>query len=285
MKIEEAQKVNGEEVLKRVRSYWIWEAVCIVGDVLVLILFLRFQRYLDYLDSMYLIPPFFWILGMLFSLIGALGMIFILFIFSRRNSMKIIEILEEECEPFLYEMCWHKTQLKFLFRNNHLCNLMLARYYQGNYEEAWDTANQIQRQKLKGVFRGNYYIIMSALCFRKGMGGRVKELEEEFRLRISSGMDKQNMQILCANNNLQRAYENEDFTAAYGFLQEINYLAGMRNTRKQRVLNSFWEARLALASGKTEEAKVKAGYAFRYGNRTIMAEEAKKLLEEIASGV
>lgn len=283
MKIEELQKVNQEELSKRVGSYWIWEAVCVAGSVLVSILFFRFLFYLNYLDEMFLIPPFFWILGMLFSLIGALGMILIFLIISRRNAIKIIEIQEEECDPFLYEACWRKTQVRFLYKNNYLCNLMLAQYYQGNYEEAWNTAEQIERQKLKGVFRVNFYIIMSALCFEKGIGAQVKELEEEFRLRISTAGDKKNMQFLCANNNHRRAYENKDYTAAYGFLQEIGYLTGSRNTRKLRVLNSFLEARLALACGKLEEAKVKAGFAARYGNRTAMAKEAEDMLEEIAA--
>ena len=131
-------------------------------------------------------------------------------IVARRGGVRISEILSEECDPFLYEACI-SGRGRLFYRERVLCNLALARYYQGNYDKAWETLKGIDPHKLRGIFKANFYILLSDLYFKRGMGMGVRGIEEEFRQSMKGKREQRYFEMLCAGNNLTRALENQDY--------------------------------------------------------------------------
>lgn len=194
------------------------------------------------------------------------------------GTSKISSALSMDCDPFLYEACilksggfWHKNRL--------LCNQAMAQYYQGKFELAWETFQRMEVYKLKGKFKLNYYILMSSLYFRRGMGQQVRELEEAYRKTAQNKREKKNFQILCASNNLTRALENKDYTAAFRFLQERMELNGNLSQTWTKVGFYFKEAEIYLGLGEKESARLKLEYVTEKGRRLFYVQEARQMLE------
>lgn len=198
----------------------------------------------------------------------------------RSGEVKILQILTEECDPFLYEACIN-TRRPLLYKNGYLCNRAIAQYYQGNFNLAWETFQQINPQKLKGMHWVNYYILLSDLYFKKGMGNQVTELEEAMRRVIKNKKDQKNFQVLCTGNNLIRAVENKDYETAFRFLQERIELGGNVTQKWIRVNCAWWEAKVYIGLGEKKSARLKLEYAVANGGRLYCAQNAKQLLEEL----
>lgn len=191
---------------------------------------------------------------------------------------KISSALSMDCDPFLYEACILKSG-SFLYKDRFLCNQAMAQYYQGKFELAWETFQRIEEYKLKGKFKLNYYILMSSLYFRRGMGQQVRELEEAYRKTAQNKRERKNFQMLCASNNLTRALENKDYSTAFQFLQERMELNGNLSQTWTKVGFSFKEAEIYLGLGEKESARHKLEYVAEKGGRLFYVQEARQMLE------
>lgn len=220
----------------------------------------------------------------------------------RMGALKIVEILATECDPFLYEACIRRSSM-VLYKERILCNIALAQHCQGNFDRAWETLQEINPQKLKGIFRANYYILLSSQYFRRGMGMQVHELEEAFlrsilrqtRYRQMNGAsvgtdarlrkkrDWKYFEMLCAGNNLTRAIENQDYPAAYGFLHERMDLNGKFVRPWMKVNYALKEAQVYLGLGEKESAKLSLNYVVSKGNRMWCVQEAQRLLGKVGT--
>lgn len=203
------------------------------------------------------------------------------FFIMRSRRAVISSIMTDECDPFLYEACLNNARI-WSFRDRAVCNRALAQYYQGNFEAAWNTFHQIQAGKLRGGFKANYYMVLSALYFRNGMGGQVRELEEACRISMKSGRGRQReqryFQMLCTGNNYLRAMENQDYESAFRFVQERRALGFPANRTWNEVGFAMWEARIYLGLGEKESARLKLQYVIDKGGRMYYVEEARKAL-------
>ncbi|MCI9452699.1 MAG: hypothetical protein HFG83_02515 [Dorea sp.] len=219
----------------------------------------------------------------------------------RLGSVKIAEILATECDPFLYEACIRRNSM-VLYKDRILCNIALAQHSQGNYDRAWETLQGINPRKLKGIFRANYYILLSDQYFKRGMGMQVHELEQAFLRSISRQTQYQQeyermngtaavtdarlrrkrdwkyFEMLCAGNNLTRAIENQDYQSASRFLHERIDLNGNAVRPWMKVNYALKEAQIYLGLGENESAKLSLNYVVSKGNRMWCVQEAQRIL-------
>ncbi len=215
---------------------------------------------------------------LVYALLAAAG-----YLVMRKGSVKISEIMSEECDPFLYEACISKNR-RGLYKDRILCNLALAQHYQGDYDREWQTLQGIHVQKLKGIFKVNYYILLCDQYFRRGMGLQVRDLEEAFRRSIRGKRDQKYFEMLCAGNNLTRALENEDYPSASKFLEERFDLNGGISKTWMRVLYAFKLAQVGIGLGEKESARLHLEYVVLKGNCMWCAGEAKRMLAEMEEG-
>lgn len=231
-----------------------------------------------------------------YALIAAIACLII-----RLGSVKIAEILAEECDPYLYEACIRRSGM-VLYKDRILCNIALAQHSQGNFDRAWETLQGINPRKLKGIFRANYYILLSAQYFKRGMGMQVRELEQAFLRSISRQTqyrqeyermngtaavtdarlrrkrDWKYFEMLCAGNNLTRAMENQDYQSASRFLHERIDLNGKAIRPWMKVNYALKAAQIYLGLGENESAKLSLNYVVSKGNRMWCAQEAQRIL-------
>lgn len=188
---------------------------------------------------------------------------------------------EEQCDPFLYEACLDKLH-SGLFPDRMLCNRGIAQYYQGNYGTAFETFQHIRRQKLKGTFLNNYYIILSSLYFLQGRGEQTAELENMYQTALKDKKrDRDRMDLLRTSNNLIRAVKNGDYEKAFRFLTHRREMdARSVSTNLSRVVDSMWEARIFLGLGEKQAARLKLEFVIGRGGRLAIVEEARRLLKE-----
>ena len=131
--------------------------------------------------------------------------------------------------------------------------------------------------KLKGKFKLNYYILMSSLYFRRGMGQQVRELEEAYRKTAQNKREKKNFQILCASNNLTRALENKLYRC-------VPILAERDGTEREPVPDmdqgDFTLRRQKFTSGLREgKRQAETEYVTEKGGRLFYVQEARQMLE------
>lgn len=230
-----------------------------------------------------------------YALIAAMACLVI-----RLGSVKIAEILATECDPFLYEACIRRNSM-VLYKNRILCNIALAQHCQGNFDRAWETLQGINPRKLKGIFRANYYILLSDQYFKRGMGMQVHELEQAFLRSISRQTqyrqeyertngtaatdarlrrkrDWKYFEMLCAGNNLTRAIENQDYQSASRFLHERMDLNGNTVRPWMKVNYALKAAQIYKGLGEKESAKLSLNYVISKGNRMWCVQEAQRIL-------
>ena len=188
--------------------------------------------------------------------------------------------LSKDCDPYIYEACMRRLTIRF-YKDRVSCNHAVARYNQGDFEGAWEILQHINVYKLKGTFKLNYYILMSALCFKKGMGAHAAELEQTYRGGMKKKKDQIRFQILCADNNFIRAMQNKDYRMAFQFIREREELNGNISCRFHRVSSSMKEAEIYAAMGNKESAGLKLAYVIKNGGRLFYVNEAKNLLEKL----
>lgn len=195
------------------------------------------------------------------------------------SGIEIQKILFEECNPYLYEACLRKCRVLWK-RDAFTCTLAAAKYYQGDKEQMYHELQSIQVFKLKRTALVNYYSLMSDYYFSHGLQDRVSELEQACARSIGRGKNNQKQyQIFCASNNLRRAMANEDYGAAFQFLMEIKELQGSNGNRLFLVIHHMWEARIYLALGEKESAKVNLDYVVEKGGCLGIVNQAKRLLK------
>lgn len=200
------------------------------------------------------------------------------------GALKIDQALYEDCDPFVYEACLNKLRTLF-YKERFACLHAMSQYYQGNVRGAEEILRNVNLYKLKGIYKLNYYIIMSAILFRRGEGMRAAELEQSYRARMKKNNKREQMyfRILCAGNNMYRAMENKDYQSAFKFLEQRKENEGGK-TRKWTLIGfSMWEARICKAMGDVESARQRLNYVISEGGRLVYVTEAENLLREMNS--
>lgn len=273
MKAEEIQNVDHQEIERRLRNYWLQRGIGIAGIALVilhgLLLFAGLGRVM-------------WIWGYT-NAITRLSIILIhyvivqILIFVVRGAeVHISESLTKFCDPFLYEACLYrigggtKKQL----------NLTLAQYYEGNFEQAWDTLSRISPEGLKKKYKYNYYMLKSSLLFQQERSEEVRGLEDEFQRTIGGRQDTVYMQLLCASNNMKRALKNEDYLSAYGFLQDSIRLYPSDPQMWIKIGNIYWEGLLDHLCQNETGANAHFAYVEKYGGKLFYVQKVKKIKEK-----
>lgn len=268
------------EVKKRMSQLHIQQGIGI-GIIICAVVYFIYTMY--QIDSYYLAMAFGRPAALL--VIASICMIYILLVVigalvMRLGSVRITSILAKECDPYLYEACISRNRQLF-FKDRLLCALALAQHYQGDYDRAWTTLQEINVHKLRGTFCANYYILLSDQYFKRGMGLKVRDLEEAYRLRVTGKRSRKYFEMLCAGNNLTRAFENQDYQAAAGFLQKRMELDGNVVHIWMRVCYAYKEAQIFLGLGEKESAKMKLRYVAGNGGRLWSAREARRMLGEM----
>ena len=265
------------EVKKRLKPYYKWKGIAlliyIVGTVNYLYFILAGEDQLYWTSGhIYVMLQF----GMLVLFLLSLTLFQILYTV---GNMKLASILSVEGDPFLFEscLCGRAFGIK---KRDFLLNQAIARFYQGNFEGAWESIQKIRPEKLKRTLLLNYYIIRSALCFRLGMDEQAAVLEEEYRRRLKP-KQAANYQILCTGNNVHRAMKNQDYEAAFRFLQERMELNKNRTALYAWVSQAYLEAKIARGLGEIETARMKLQYVIDKGNRLYYVQEAKQMLAQM----
>ena len=204
--------------------------------------------------------------------------LFVLAVVAKTGSTWVYGALQKECDLFLFEACVY--HMGFMGNENlKRLNLAIAQYYQGNFQQAMDTIMHTDPSSFKKTNRLNYYVLKSGLCFRFGMGDKVRELENEFQRRISGKQDTKNMQLLCVMNNLKRARANKDYESAWRFYHEWFHLSGAESQQLWSKVGRAWQqAVLERDCGNEAGARAAVAYVEKYGNRLMFVEDAARFL-------
>lgn len=191
----------------------------------------------------------------------------------------IANVLADDCDPYLYAACFDRVSGVF-YRDRIDCNRAMAVFYQGEFDRAFEILQRINVYKLKGVFRYNYYSLMSSIYFKRGLGMHVTELEQAYRAGMKKNKrDQRFFQMLCLDNNVLRAIENKDYKKAFEFLSGLEK-TGIRTMRLfNKVGVSFDEARIYDALGEKESAALKLEYVIKNGGRLFCVGQAQEMLE------
>ena len=206
------------------------------------------------------------------------AVLFVLALVAKTGTTWIYGALQKECDPFLFEACVY--HMGFMGNENlKRLNLAIAQYYQGNFQQAMDTIMHTDPSSFKKTNRLNYYALKSGLCFRFGMGDKVRELENEFQRRISGKQDTKNMRLLCATNNLKRARANKDYESAWRFYQEWLHLSDPVSQQLWSKVGRAWQqAVLEQDCGNEAGARAAFAYVEKYGNRLMFVKDAARFL-------
>ncbi|HIX98114.1 MAG TPA: hypothetical protein H9974_01120 [Candidatus Dorea intestinigallinarum] len=277
MTVEEMTAVDQREVDRRVRRcrlrQWLgWAAYALVAiHLLWMILSSNFPVRLW-------VSGYKWDMLQICMIITHFAVLFILALVAKTGTTWIYGALQKECDPFLFEACVY--HMGFMGNENlKRLNLAIAQYYQGNFQQAMDTIMHTDPSSFKKTNRLNYYALKSGLCFRFGMGDKVRELENEFQRRISGKQDTKNMQLLCAMNNLKRARANKDYESAWRFYQEWLHLSDPVSQQLWSKVGRAWQqAVLEQDCGNEAGARAAFAYVEKYGNRLMFVKDAARFL-------
>ena len=277
MTVEEMTAVDQREVDRRVRRcrlrQWLgWAAYALVAiHLLWMILSSNFPVRLW-------VSGYKWDMLQICMIITHFAVLFILALVAKTGTTWIYGALQKECDPFLFETCVY--HMGFMGNENlKRLNLAIAQYYQGNFQQAMDTIMHTDPSSFKKTNRLNYYALKSGLCFRFGMGDKVRELENEFQRRISGKQDTKNMQLLCAMNNLKRARANKDYESAWCFYQEWLHLSDPVSQQLWSKVGRAWQqAVLEQDCGNEAGARAAFAYVEKYGNRLMFVKDAARFL-------
>lgn len=272
-------ELRAEEIMKKYRVYKCISYGIVALDIIFLIYMIIFK-----MDGRitYVVGGFAALL-LTVSVFALYAVIAVIAVFIKWvGALKIDLALYEQCDPFVYEACLSKLQT-FFYKERFACLHAIAQYYQGNMRGAEEILRNVNLYKLKGMFKVNYYIIMSAICFRKGEGMRAAELEQSYQagMKKNSKKDQVGFRILCASNNIYRAMENKDYQSAFKFLEERKELEGGKTRKWTLVGFGMWEARICAAIGDKESARLRLDYVISQGGRLVYVTEARELLEKI----
>lgn len=196
------------------------------------------------------------------------------------GAARIDKALYDECDPFVYEACLRKLHPLF-YKERFACLYAMAQYYQGNFQRAEEILRNVNLYKLRGMYKVNYYIIMSSILFKKGEGMRVAELEQSYRAGMKNKKEQMYFKILCAGNNMYRAMENKDYQSAFRFLAERKENECGRIRKWTLIGFGMWEARICAAIGDIQSARQHISYVMTEGGRLVYVDEARKLLRKI----
>lgn len=277
MTVEEMTAVDQREVDRRVRRcrlrQWLgWAAYALVAiHLLWMILSSNFPVRLW-------VSGYKWDMLQICMIITHFAVLFVLALVAKTGTTWIYGALQKECDPFLFEACVY--HMGFMGNENlKRLNLAIAQYYQGNFQQAMDTIMHTDPSSFKKTNRLNYYALKSGLCFRFGMGDKVRELENEFQRRISGKQDTKNMQLLCAMNNLKRARANKDYESAWRFYQEWLHLSDPVSQQLWSKVGRAWQqAVLEQDCGNEAGARAAFAYVEKYGNRLMFVKDAARFL-------
>lgn len=278
MVLQQGVRLRAEEIMREYRTHkWI-SNVIVLADIIILVYLAVFK--LSYTVS-YMVGGFTFFL-MILSAFALYGVIAAAAIYIKwLGAIKIYKALYEECDPFVFEAC--ADRLHIVFHKERLLFLRaIAKYYQGDNRSAEQIFRNINLYKLKGPYKLNYYILMSAILFEKGEGMRVSELEQSYRSGIKNKKDQMYFKMLCASNNLIRAMENSDYQSAFRFFAERKSL-DRKCSKWLHIAYSMFAAEIYAGLEDEKSARLNAEYVLAEGGRLVYVERAKALLREMGS--
>ena len=195
--------------------------------------------------------------------------------------LKFCEIVNEKCDPFLFEECLGKMKLQHLSKNVYYYNMANLYMYQGAYDTAWEWLMKIKASSLRGPVRENYYVVKCALLYEFKMIDQINAVESEARQGIRNQKDEAVMNRIYAQNNFYRAYLNKDYEAAYQFLADVFKYVGPVKYMIQKIYFTYWTGVLDREMGNIISAKANFRFVIENGNKLKCAEYAKQMLEEL----
>ncbi len=273
---------RANEIMKK---YWVhtWISYAIVLlDIIFLIYMVVFK--MDYRIN-YIIGGFAELLLIIsvFALYGVIAAIAILV--KWLGAVKIDMALYEECDPFVYEACLDRLHPLF-YKERFAVLHAMARYYQGDEYTAEEILRNVNMYKLKGLYKLNYYILLSAISLKKGEGMRAAEFEKSYRRSLKKSKKEQIFfKILCASNNLNRAMENEDYQSAFRFLSERKVLDSGKCRKWTYIGYSLFEAKIYAGIGDEKSARLNLNYVISEGGRLVYVKRAGELLQKLDGNV
>lgn len=266
-----------EKAKKIVKKQWIAAGVYLAVIIMLLV------WYFHTLDSecLYYCPYGEFLNMLTICVIAFVLMMGVAMLIYQQQLNKITEILNEKCDPFLFEECW--SSLKYLTLNKSIRNYnsAVAKYAQGNMTEAWKLLNEVNPHKMRRKQKIYYYSLLSDLLFEQGMVEQLRQPEEKYSVIIKNENERQNMRRLCAQNNMYRAYMNHDFESAYRFLEEERMNFGKMSSVVMKINAAYWTGVFDKEMGNTVAAKAHLQFVIEHGNRVFLVEKAQKILDEL----
>lgn len=265
------------EAKKIVRNYWIRSIMYIILTIGIMLLFIFNPADVYTYDC----PWFVYHIYRIISLIALGALEVLVTVIHNLYNIKVMGIMDERCDPYLFEECWKKMKLSHLVKNVYYYNNAVIYLHQGKREEAWKQMMNIKPEKLKGDIRDNYYLLKCNLLCEYNMIDQMKQVEDEARMNIRDKKDAKSFQKLCAENNMYRAYLNKDYESAYRFLAEYFDCIGQVKCMIQKIHFVYWKGILDKETGNPISAKVCFEFVIENGNKLYCVEHAKQKLMEI----
>lgn len=277
MDLQYGTLLRAGEIMREYRKRkWISNVIVLL-DIIFLV-YLAIIK-MDYAIS-YMVGGFAFFL-MILSVFALYGVIAAIAIFIKwLGAVKIDKTLCEECDPFVYEACIDRLHTVF-YKERVAVLRAMAKYYQGDSRSAEEIFRNVNLYKLKGLYKVNYYILMSAIYFERGEGMRAAELEQSYRAGIRNKKEQILFKTLCASNNLIRAMENKDYQSAFRFLAERKELDSGKCRKWTHIAYSMFEAEVYAEIGDEKSARLNLNYVIAEGGRLLYVEKAKELLKKM----
>lgn len=266
-----------DEAKKIVRNYWL-RTIAYITLTAGLVLFFLFNPADVYTYDW---PWFEYHIYVGISLIALIALEILISAIHILQSEKIVRIMNEQCDPYLFEECWKKMKFNHFVKNIYYYNYAVIYLHQGKKEDAWKQMMSIKPNSLKGELRDNYYQLKCDLLYEYRMIDQMKQVEDEFRMGIRNKKDELGFQKLCAQNNMYRAYLNKDYEAAYRFHAEFFECIGPVKFMIQKIHFVYWTGILDKETGNDISARACFRFVIENGNKLKCVNHAKQMIEEM----
>ncbi len=206
---------------------------------------------------------------------------------ARRNLRKIIDILENECDPEKYTAILQRMAAipnKDIFKNYITLKTCTGLVHMGRYDEAEKMLASLENAPAQSMGAANRYEYIrnrSAILLRQGEYGKVEEEISQLADLHDVSRDaryKRNASYQIELYNAVMLANQGKYRDAEEALKELYDTAA---NELQRVTAQYRLGEAYLKAGKKEKAREAFQYAAEHGNKLHMAEEAKVKLAEI----
>ncbi len=193
--------------------------------------------------------------------------------------------LNENCNPYpLLE----ETEKLLTYKNSQmlhqiiLINHAVALRSIGEYQRNIETLQTMNIDKVPGMLPMNKVVYYNNLMDACALLGKYDEAKVWYSkmLLIYADVTKQKQlkrlehAVLCAK--VFQLYCNKDYEKALSLLEEVK-----AENRKEEVESALLYAKIAIAMGNAEAARVKLQFVIENGNRLYAVTEARQMLEQM----